>query len=105
MSEEQRQTSIVISIIKAVFYLLFFGYGLVQIYLGFAGITHHLGIGWAIAALVVLIMGLPVFMSVGAFYGAMHVWGGHWIGALAFVAPGGLVMTVTVPMLLISIAT
>ena len=71
------------------FMILMLAYGLAQVVAGYAGIEHHLGKGWAIAAIVVAFLfrfTLPI--TVGSFFGAMNVWGWHWLGALVFAAPG-----------------
>jgi len=73
-------------------------YGLVQIWAGFIGIDHHLGSGWAWAAIAVFFIfqfTLPV--TIGSFFGAMDVWGWHWAGALAFAAPGLAFMLLMIP--------
>lgn len=64
------------------------GYGLFQAYAGYVGIAYHLGIGWAIAAILAAIFirfSLP--LAIGSFFGAMNVWGWPWYGALAFSFP------------------
>lgn len=71
------------------FILGFFVYGGFQIYIGYLGIQHHLGNGWAVGALLIAMFArftLPI--TIGAFFGAMSVWGWPWYGAAAFAAPG-----------------
>jgi len=73
-------------------------YALAQVYAGFIGIRHHCGTGWAIAAVIaafVFRFSLP--LTIGSFFGAMNVWGWHWLGALAFAAPGLALMALMVP--------
>jgi hypothetical protein len=80
------------------FMIVIMGYGLAQIWAGFIGIDHHLGSGWAWAAVAgsfILRFTLPI--TVGSFFGAMDVWGWHWAGALAFAAPGLAFMLLMIP--------
>ena len=70
-------------------FLAFFAFGLAQFVAGYAGIAFHLGTGWAIAAVIVGLMfrfTLPI--TIGAFFGAMNVWGWNWALAALFAAPG-----------------
>jgi hypothetical protein len=70
----------------------FIGYGLLQIYVAFLGISAAWGSGWAIGIMIavfLLRLGFPI--TIGAFYGALVVWDWHWIFALLFAAPGLLV--------------
>src|SRR6202051_5421206 len=60
-----------------------------QIAPGYAGIEHGMGPVWALAAVfaaVFLRFTLPI--TVGAFFGAMTVWGWHWALAFIFAVPG-----------------
>ena len=60
-----------------------------QIAAGYAGIEHGMGPVWALAAVfaaVFLRFTLPI--TVGAFFGAMTLWGWHWAPALLFAMPG-----------------
>ncbi len=64
-------------------------YGFLQLAAGFAGIEYSLGFWWAIGAVIASLgfrFTLPI--TVGAFYGAMNVWGWQWALALIFAAPG-----------------
>jgi hypothetical protein len=84
--------------------ILFLGYGAAQIYAGYIGIHHHLGTGWAVAALVAAIgfrFSLP--LTIGSFFGAMNVWGWHWLGAFVFAAPGLAFMALMIPGALASV--
>jgi len=68
---------------------LFFLFATAQMAAAYAGISHGLGTLWAVVALcaaVLLRFTLPV--TVGAFFGAMQLWGWHWPAALLFSAPG-----------------
>lgn len=59
-----------------------------QIYAGYLGIAHHIGVGWAIAAVVLaLIFRFALPVTIGAFFGAINVWDWHWMAAAAFAAP------------------
>lgn len=71
--------------------LLFLAYGIAQIYIGFIGIENHFGSFWAWVA-VILAMGFPLPLIIGAFYGATEVWGWHWALAAVFAVPGLLLM-------------
>jgi thiosulfate reductase cytochrome b subunit len=67
----------------------FFLFAAAQLTAGYAGIQHGIGPMWALAALlsaVFLRFTLPI--TVGAFFGAMSVWGWHWALAFMFAAPG-----------------
>lgn len=70
-------------------FVLFMGYGILQIVAGYIGINFHFGAVWAIVAVLAALMfrfTLPI--TIGAFFGAMDVWGWHWGFALLFAAPG-----------------
>lgn len=86
------------------FMVLMLVYGLVQVYAGWIGIEQHWGSGWAIAAVVAAFafrFSLP--LTVGSFFGAMNVWGWHWLGALLFAAPGLAFMALMIPGALASV--
>ena len=69
--------------------ILFLLVGIVQIYVGYIGIEHHLGAGFAIGALVLGFVFRIMFpLTIGTFFGALDVWGWPWYGALALAAPG-----------------
>ncbi len=60
-----------------------------QIAAGYAGIDHGIGPVWALTAIfaaVFLRFTLPI--TIGAFFGAMTLWGWHWALALGFAMPG-----------------
>lgn len=79
-------------------------YGIALIWAGYIGIDYHLGSGWAIGAVVVAFLfrfSLPI--TIGAFFGAMNVWGWPWYGALIFAAPGLAFMALMIPGMLASI--
>jgi hypothetical protein len=60
-----------------------------QIAAGYVGIAHGIGPVWALAAVfaaVFLRFTLPI--TVGAFFGAMTLWGWHWTLAFIFAVPG-----------------
>lgn len=63
--------------------------GLAQLVAGYAGIAEHLGTVWAICALVAsLLFRFTLPITIGAFFGAMDVWGLHWSLAALFAVPG-----------------
>lgn len=69
--------------------ILFLLFAAVQIAAGYAGIDHGLGHLWAVVAVcAALLLRFTLPITVGAFFGAMHLWGWHWPAALAFSAPG-----------------
>ena len=69
--------------------ILFRLVGIVQIFVGYIGIEHHLGGGFAIGALVLGFVFRIMFpLTIGTFFGALDVWGWPWYGALALAAPG-----------------
>ncbi|WP_293689716.1 hypothetical protein [Thiolapillus sp.] len=70
-------------------FIIFMGYGILQIVAGYVGIDYHFGAVWAGVAIVAALMfrfTLPI--TIGAFFGAMDVWGWHWGWAALFAAPG-----------------
>lgn len=76
-------------------------WGIAQLIAGYDGIVAYAGIGWGIWAILIGVLfrfTLPI--TVGAFYGAMTVWGWPWYYALLFSAPG---LALIVPGILISI--
>ena len=63
--------------------------GISQLIAGFVGISHELGPGWAIVAVgAVFAFRLMLPFTVGAFFGAWHVWGWPWPLALLLAVPG-----------------
>ena len=69
--------------------ILFLIVGIIQIFVGYIGIEHHLGGGFAIGALVLGFVFRIMFpLTIGTFFGALDVWGWPWYGALALAAPG-----------------
>ena len=80
----------------AIFFI--FAYGLLQIYAGFLGIEYHLGVGWAITAIVAtFIFRFTLPITIGSFFGAMNIWGWHWFWALLFAAPGLAFVALMIP--------
>lgn len=60
---------------------------------GYQGIEHHIGAIWAVAAIIIaFVFKFTIPLTIGAFFGAMHVWGWPWYLALLFVSPGLLVI-------------
>ena len=73
--------------------ILLLAIGVVQIAIGYMGIEHHFGGGWAIGALILSIVfrfSLP--LTIGTFFGATDVLGFSWIVALLITLPGLLLM-------------
>lgn len=64
-------------------------YSFLQLYAGFIGIEHHLGMFWAFVSIfLAFALRIPLPLTIGSFFGAMNVWGWHWFFALLFAAPG-----------------
>jgi hypothetical protein len=69
--------------------LAFIAYGLLIIAVGWIGIEEEFGYWWGIAALVLaLFLRFTLPITIGAIFGAMHLWDWHWIGASMFALPG-----------------
>lgn len=84
----------------------FLAYAGTQIAAGYAGIAHGMGPSWALAAVLAAVwlrFTLPI--TLGAFFGATHVWGWHWAAALAFAAPGLVCVLPGVILAIFSLAT
>lgn len=83
--------------------LLTFAFGLSQFFAGYLGIAEHLGPIWAIVILTAsLFLRFSLPITIGAFFGAMDVWGFHWGLAMLFAAPGLMFL---VPGIIASILT
>ena len=69
--------------------LLFVAVGIFQIWLGYVGIEHHFGTGWAIGAIVAA-FGFRVMLplTAGSYFGAVDVMGWEWYIGLVIAAPG-----------------
>lgn len=82
-------------------FIVLAGVGIAQFVAGFVGIQDGLGTVCAgIALCVALFARFMLPITIGAFFGAMNVWGWHWALSLLFAAPGLLLM---VPGILASI--
>lgn len=69
--------------------IAFMGYGIVVLALGWIGIEDEFGYWWGITAVALaLIFRFTLPITIGAIFGAMHVWGWHWILATLFALPG-----------------
>lgn len=67
----------------------FFALIIAQIAAGYTGISDAVGPLWALAALFgAVFLRFTAPLVVGAFFGAMQLWGWHWPLALAFTVPG-----------------
>ena len=81
------------AVIGIIGFLAFLAFGIAQLAAGFDGIEQGIGSFWAWAALVAALgfrFTLPI--TIGAFFGAMNVWGWHWALAALFAAPGLLLV-------------
>jgi len=75
------------------FAIIFFGFGIVQLWAGWVGLDDSFGRGWAAAAVVLaLFFRFTLPIVVGGFLCAKNVWEWHWFFALLFAAPGILFM-------------
>ena len=64
-------------------------FGIAQFIAGYAGIDYHFGSGWAVGAIIAsLFFRFTLPITIGAFFGAMDVWGWHWSLSALFAAPG-----------------
>lgn len=74
-------------------FLAFMAFGIAHLIAGFAGIEQGIGSIWAwIALFAALALRFTLPITVGAFFGAMNVWGWHWALAALFAAPGLLLV-------------
>ncbi|WP_374379748.1 hypothetical protein [Pseudomonas fluvialis] len=74
-------------------FIAFMAFGIAQLAAGFAGIEHGIGSVWAwVALFVALAFRFTLPITIGAFFGAMNVWGWHWTLAALFAAPGLLLI-------------
>ena len=59
------------------------------IYLGFVGISHFIGDGYAVLAMtVILMLRINFTIPIAVFFGALHGLGWHWVASLAVALPG-----------------
>lgn len=67
----------------------FFLLGIIQFVAGYAGISDALGTFWAILAVIVgVTLRLTLPLTIGAFFGAMNVWGWNWFASALLALPG-----------------
>ena len=67
----------------------FLAFAAAQIAAGYSGIEVGVSAIWAwVAVFAALLLRFTLPVSIGAFYGAVHVWGWHWAAALLFALPG-----------------
>ncbi len=81
------------AVLGVLLFLVVLGAGIASLVLGFMGIEHSIGAGWAYAAVAVAVFlkfTLPI--TVGIFFGARDVLHWHWALALLVAAPGLLLM-------------
>lgn len=70
-------------------FVIFIIYSIAQMVAGYEGLVFHLGLVWAIVAILAAIfLRFTLPMTIFAFLGAMDVWHWHWALAAVFVAPG-----------------
>lgn len=63
--------------------------GIAQLITGCSGVKEHLGAVWAIGCFVAsLLFRFTLPITIGAFFGAMDVWGLHWSLVALFAVPG-----------------
>lgn len=73
--------------------IFFIGFAVVQGAIGYLGIEHHFGSGWAIGVLVLaFVFRFTLPLTIGTFFGALDVFGWPWYGALLITLPGFLFM-------------
>ena len=89
------------SVLRAIAPLLIIGMlalAMAQLVAGYLGIQHHLGTVVAVlAVLAAFVLKFTLPLTIGAFFGAMNVWGWPWYGALAFALPGLAFMALMIP--------
>ena len=86
------------AVLATLFIVIFTAYGIAHLYAGWIRIDHRIGPFWATASVVVVLLfrfSLPI--TVGAFFGALEVWGWPWWGAALFAAPGLAFMLLMIP--------
>lgn len=87
-----------------VLFVVIMAYSIIAFYAGYLGIEYHLSTGWAIGAIfAAFIFRFTLPITVGAFFGAMDVWGWHWVWSLLFAAPGIAFLLLMIPGALASI--
>ena len=73
--------------------ILFFGFGILQLGAGWAGIEDSYGWGWGLATIIsALLFRFTIPIVFGAFLCATNIWGWHWGFAALFAVPGLLFM-------------
>lgn len=83
--------------------ITFVVYCIFQIWAAFIGIDYHIGTSFSIlVVLVAFFFRFTLPITIGAFYGAMDVWGWHWSLAFVFAAPGLAFMAFITPVLFVS---
>ena len=81
------------SVFGILWVIAFIVYSVAQIIAGFTGIADGIGSIWAwIAIFAALALRITLPITIGAFFGAMNIWGWHWTLAALFAAPGLLLI-------------
>ena len=88
----------VLTAITPILIIGMFVLAIAQLIAGYIGIQHHLGtIVAVLAVLAAFALRFTLPLTIGAFFGAMNVWGWPWYGALAFALPGLAFMALMIP--------
>ena len=67
--------------------------GVAQIWLGFVGIEHHLGVWWATGAVALaFVVRIMLPLTIGTYFGAVDVLGWPWWVGVLVAAPGIIFM-------------
>ena len=95
------ENSFIAQSLPIIFGIGFVIWAIAQFMAAYDGITSYMGSGWAIGAILVsFIFRFTLPITIGAFYGAMIVWGWPWYLALLFTVPG---LALVVPSALLSV--
>lgn len=95
------ENNLIAQSLPIIFGIGFVVWAIAQFIAGYDGITSYMSSGWAIAAILVgFIFRFTLPITIGAFYGALMVWGWPWYLALLFTVPG---LALIVPSALLSV--
>ena len=74
-------------------FALFIALGVFQMIVGYQGIEHHLGVWWAIAALIgAFVFRFTIPITIGTYFGVVDVLEWHWGIGILLTAPGLLLI-------------